>query len=122
MEPANAICLYCQKPIKAGRMDKKFCDAKHKDAYYNNLKVNERKEIKKVDTILKKNRRILKNLFNPASERLISLQAFLKAGYNFEFHTHFIITKTKGNEFTFCYDYGYREVEKDRYKVIKSFT
>jgi len=116
-----AVCLNCYEPIKSGRSDKKFCDSGCKDEYYNKIKINEHKEIKKIDQVLKRNRRILKKLFDPKKEKLVNREILLKAGFEFDFHTHFVITKIKENEFTFCYDYGYREVEKDKYKVIKSF-
>jgi hypothetical protein len=123
MHAAPAICLNCQKPIKSGRSDKKFCDSGCKDEYYNAIKTGEHKEIKKIDIILKRNRRILKKIFNPKKEdKLISREALIKAGFEFEFHTHFVVTKYKANEFIFCYDYGYREVEKGRYQVVPSYA
>lgn len=121
MKGPIGFCLNCAEPIKSGRSDKKFCDDRCKDEYYNRIKTSEHKEIKKIDHILKRNRRILKKLFDPGKEKLISREIFLKAGFEFDFHTHHVITKTKGNEFVFCYDYGYREVEKDKYRVVKSF-
>jgi hypothetical protein len=122
MPAAPAICLYCDKPIKSGRSDKKFCDSGCKDAYYNALKTGEHKEIKEIDTILKRNRRILKKIYNPKKpEKLINREVLIKAGFEFGFHTHFVVTKFKANEFVFCYDFGYREAEKDNFKVIKSF-
>lgn len=120
--PTITICLNCQKPIKSGRSDKKFCDPGCKDAYYNAIKTAEHKEIKKIDIVLKRNRRILKKLYNPKKpEKLTGREVLVKAGFEFDFHTHSIITKFKANEFIFCYDYGYREAEKGKYKVIKSF-
>ena len=121
MKKNITYCLNCNKPILSGRSDKKFCNSGCKDEYYNKLKTDEHKEIKKIDIILKRNRRILKKLFNPKNEKLISRELLIKAGFEFDFHTHFIVTKIKGNEFIFCYDYGYREVEKDKFKLVKSF-
>jgi len=122
MPAAVTTCLYCQKPIKSGRSDKKFCDSGCKDAYYNEKKGNERSEIGKIDVVLKKNRRILKASFNPKKPDVLVLrEKLIKSGFEFDYHTHFVITKTKKNQFIFCYDYGYREVEKDRYQIIKSF-
>ena|SRR5687767_4957102 len=117
----RSICLNCGKPIKSGRIDKKFCDSACKDEYYNAQKIREHKEIKKIDQVLKRNRRILKKLFDPKKEKLVNREVLLKAGFEFDFHTHFVVTKFKANEFIFCYDYGYREVDKNKYKVIKSF-
>ncbi len=115
-------CRYCGKPIRAGRSDKKYCDAGCKDAYTNEIKRKEHAEISRVEGILKKNRRTLKKLFNADKpEQLVTREAIVKEGFEFDFHTHHVITKIKGNEFLFCYDYGYREVEKDWYKIIRQF-
>ena len=115
-------CLYCGKPIKSGRSDKKFCDSGCKDAYNNERKGNERGEIGKIDIVLKRNRRILKGMFNAKKPDLLhDREKLVKAGFEFEYHTHFVVTKVKRNEFVFCYDYGYREVGEGKYQVIKSF-
>jgi hypothetical protein len=116
------LCLNCNEPITKGRSDKKFCDSSCKDEYYNKIKIQEHRAIRKVDQVLIRNRRILKKLFDPRKEdKLINREVLLKAGFDFDFHTHFVVTKFKGNQFVFCYDYGYREVAKDKFKVIKSF-
>ena len=122
MPEAITRCLECHEPITRGRSDKKFCSSECKDKYYNKLKLETKKEIGRIDAILKRNRRILKQLFNPKKEdQLIARETLLMAGFEFRFHTHHVITKIHSNEFIFCYDYGYREVEKDKYKVIKRF-
>lgn len=122
MPPERIICLECHQPITRGRSDKKFCNSTCKDNYYNRLKLEAKKEIGRIDAVLKRNRKILKELFPIQREgRFIARETLLKAGFEFDFHTHHIVTKTRFNEFIFCYDYGYREVEKDRYKIIKSF-
>jgi hypothetical protein len=115
-------CIYCDKQIRSGRSDKKFCDSGCKDAYYNLIKIKEYEEIKKVDNILKRNRRILKKLFNPKPEKAIPKNNLVKMGFEFDFHTHFLITKVKRNEFIFCYDYGYREVSEGQIQIIRSFN
>lgn len=123
MATKTSICLYCGKPIRAGRSDKKFCSSAHKDAYYNALKSEEQQEISKIDGILKRNRRILKKLFNPKKpEQLIAKEVLIKEGFEFGFHTHVVISKTKANEFIFCYDYGYREVESTGNQIVKAYS
>ena len=115
-------CMHCNKIIKSGRSDKKFCDEACKNAFYNLIKIQEHAEIKRVDLILKKNRRILKKLFNPLlAETVVSGESLLKARFEFNFHTHHVITKTFSNEFIFCYDYGYRELTDGKYKIIRDF-
>lgn len=114
-------CLQCGKVIRSGRADKKFCDGLCKDAYHNSLKILKHQEIKKIDLILKRNREILKKVYKPDTEQLFDRDQMLKAGFEFDYHTHHVITKIKRNEFLFCYDYGYREVKKGWYQVIKRF-
>jgi len=116
-------CLYCLEPIKSGRSDKKFCDSECKDAYYNAIKSQEQSEISKIDTILKRNRRILKKLFDPKKEeKMFKREILVKEGFEFGFHTHVAVTRSKSTEITFCYDYGYREIEEGRYRVFQSFS
>jgi hypothetical protein len=114
-------CLFCKKMIRSGRSDKKFCDSICKDAYYNAKKAEDHSDIKKIDMILKKNRRILKKLFTPKNKTLPK-NALVNEGFSFEFHTHVITTKLKGNQFIFCYDHGYREISEGQIQIIKSFA
>jgi hypothetical protein len=116
-----STCLQCGKVIRSGRSDKKFCDALCKDEYHNSRKIATHQEIQRIDLALKKNRNILKQLFQPKVDKLVDRDQLLKAGFEFTFHTHQIITKVKQNEFVFCYDYGYREVKEGWYQIIKSF-
>jgi hypothetical protein len=116
------ICVFCKEPIKSGRSDKKFCDAGCKDAYNNEIKIKEHKEITKIETILRKNRRILKKMYSPQKfDKLFSRESLIKAGFEFGFHTHTIITKSKNNEIIFCFDFGYREMTKDNFQLFPSF-
>ena len=122
MPAAKNVCLYCQKTIKSGRSDKLFCDSGCKDAYNNDIKIQEHSEIRKVMTILKRNRRVLKKMYQPKQrDKLFSRESFIKAGFEFGFQTHTVITKNKANEIIFCFDYGYREASKGSYQVYASF-
>ncbi len=123
MSTATAICLNCGEPITKGRSDKKFCNPGCKDAYYNAIKSEQQQEIGRIDTILKKNRRILKKLFDPDKEEtIVHKDTLVRAGFDFKYHTHHYQSKRQSNEFLFCYDYGYRPVGNDLYKIIKSFN
>ena len=115
------VCLYCDKELKSGRIDKKFCDDGCRNQYHNEQKIAEHAEIKMINNILKNNRKILKALVNDKSSVLVNHDALLRKGFEFDYHTHFVITKTQKNNYTFCYNYGYYEIEKDKYKIVKSF-
>lgn len=118
-----AICKYCHKSIKSGRSDKKFCDSACKDSYYNAIKSEEQGEISKIDSILKKNRRVLKTLFDVKKpDKVVPREELIRQGFEFGFLTHVGVTKAKSNEITFCYDYGYREVKVGSYQLFHSFS
>ena len=122
MLATTPICIHCGKPIKAGRSDKKFCSLTCKDAYNNEIKIREHKEIRKIEGILKRNRRILKKLYHSQhKEKSITREMMIKSGFEFGFHTHTVITRSKGNEIIFSYDYGYREMKKDEFRIFSSF-
>jgi hypothetical protein len=85
-------CLECVKPIKIGRSDRKFCSEGCKNLYHNKRKKGDHQEIKNIDLILKKNRKILSKLFDPKKEKLVLGEMLLKQGFDFTFHTHVHIT------------------------------
>ena len=121
MEEETRFCLQCEKPIKSGRTDKKFCNEGCKSLYHNAKITSEPPEIRRVNKLLRKNRDILKELLGKDSEYICVKETLVKKGFKFDYHTHNIISKSQGNQFTFCYDYGYRELEHNKYKIVKSF-
>lgn len=122
MKEPIGYCLLCKGPIYVGRSIKKFCNPECKDKYNNAIKIREQQEIKKVDTVLRRNRRALKKWYDPKKpERFVTREQLIQSGFEFGFHTHFVITRLKSQELIFCYDYGYREVEKGKYQVYPSF-
>ena len=116
-------CKNCHKLITKGRSDKHFCDSHCKDEFNNAAKIEEGREINKVSTILKKNRRVLKKLFDPDKpDKKINRELLVRAGFEFGFLTHIAVTKGKANEIIFCFDYGYREMESNVYQIYHSFN
>lgn len=120
MIDTSANCLNCQKPLK-GRSDKKYCDEACRNDYFNKQKETERKEIRTIDLALKKNRRILKELLGDSESVTIREKKLQEKGFVFHYHTHHVVTKYKQHEYLFCYDYGYHEIEKGLFKIIKAF-
>ena len=114
-------CLQCGKPLKSGRIDKKFCNEGCRNQYHNAQKIAEHAEIKKINGIIKNNRKILKELLGDNKFVNVSHQDMLKKGFEFGYLTHYVMSKTQGNEYVFIYNYGYHEFEKNKYKVVKSF-
>jgi hypothetical protein len=110
------LCLDCDTAL-VGRSDKKFCDDACRSNYNNKLKSNDLIYIRKVNSILKKNRKILKS-YNPEGKARIGLKKLQSKGFNFDFTTN--IYKTgKGTEYRFCYEYGYLLLPPDDVLLVK---
>jgi hypothetical protein len=115
-------CIQCGKSFgKGSRVDKLFCSDECKNDYHNAIKMANSREIKQVLTILKSNRSILKNLLADKPEVIVTREALLKKGFEFDYHTHHVISQIKQYEFIFSFNYGYRVVDKDGYKIVKGF-
>jgi hypothetical protein len=122
MTTAPYICIQCDGSISRGsRPDKRFCSDKCKNDYHNAIKIANSQEIKQVLAILKRNRGILKAVLGDKPEVIVPRDTLLKKGFEFDYHTHHVISQIRQNEFIFSFNYGYRVMEKDLYKVVKSF-
>jgi len=115
------LCLNCNKEIKIGRADRKFCNELCKNEYHNAEKLKAREEIASIDLALRRNRRLLKKVLGGKTEEIIGRETLEKMGFNFEYHTHHVRSKVKGYEYIFCYNYGYRDAGAGNVKVVKSF-
>jgi hypothetical protein len=115
-EPKN--CLFCDKLLK-GRSDKKFCDDYCRAAYNNELKSITNGQVKNVNNVLAKNRRILEELL-PAGEEMIKTtrEKLLQKGFLFKYITHLYTTKT-GKTYYYCYEYGYLPLDNDWYLIVR---
>lgn len=112
----DKTCLDCGNTIK-GRADKKFCDDQCRSNFNNKLKADDSKEVKRINSILFKNRKILSKL-NPDGKIKVPKAKLEKAGFNFSYHTHQYQT-AKGATYVFCYDYGYLVLESDWYLLVR---
>jgi hypothetical protein len=117
-------CLNCGQPLDPGkgRVDRLYCDERCKNAFHNARSIEENGELNRIELVLKKNRRVLKKMFARKDKDQISKERLLKEGFDFVFYTHHVTSKIIGNSFTFCFDYGYREVEPGVYKIVKAFA
>ena len=69
-------------------------------------------------SILKRNRRILSTLSQRTDEHgYIEVRNLQEYGFNFSYHTH-IRWDEKGNQMTFCFEYGYIIQRKDTAKIV----
>lgn len=109
-------CLECSDEF-TGRSDKKFCSDYCRNAYNNKLRGESSNYIRNINNVLRRNRKIMEDLA-PNGKGKATKEKLLQLGYNFEYFTNQLSTKT-GNNYTFCYDFGFMEIEKDYYAIVK---
>lgn len=108
-------CLECGDTLR-GRIDKKFCSDQCRNAYNNKYKGDYNNYVKKINYILRKNRRILAE-FNPDGKSKIHRTRLLEQGFNFSYYTNTFITKN-GNVYYFCYDQGYLPIDNNFFALV----
>ena len=112
----DKTCLECGDKI-VGREDKKFCSDGCRNAYNNKINKDSTNFMRNVNNKLRKNYRILSAL-NVDGKAKTTRAKLLSKGFDFEFFTNILETKT-GNTYFFVYDQGYRVLEDDYYMLVK---
>lgn len=103
-------CLDCGDIIH-GRTDKKFCSDQCRNNYNNKLNRDTNNFVRNVHGLLRKNRRILSDLYSEGKVR-IHKDALFALGYNFSFFTH-MIESADGKLYHYCFEFGYKETDND---------
>ncbi|MBK1438785.1 hypothetical protein JHJ32_02195 [Parapedobacter sp. ISTM3] len=109
-------CLDCGEPL-AGRADKKFCDDACRSNYNNRRNAEENGYLRRVNSILKRNRKILETL-NPEGKVKVRWKTLVSAGFNFDYITDMYETNN-GSQYRFCYEYGYLLLDNDEVLLVK---
>lgn len=108
-------CLECGDNLK-GRIDQKFCSDYCRNTYNNRLNSDSTKYIRRINNILRKNRRILHGL-NPNGKITVDGITLAEEGFNFHYYTNAYTTK-KGSTYYFCYDQGYLRMDNDQFMLV----
>jgi len=101
-------CRECGEEF-TGRSDKVYCSDHCRTSHYNKVNGDSSRAIRSVNRILRKNRRILKDL-NRNGKAKVLRKALAAKGFNFTYHTSTYTTR-KGNTYVFCYDQGYLDLQ-----------
>lgn len=109
-------CPECGDPVY-GRIDKKFCSDQCRNAFNNKQMGYSNDYMRKINIVLRKNRRILEEL-NPNGKTKVHLQQLKKKGFDFDYHTNLYTTKN-GHTYHFCYEHGYLKLEGDFFALVK---
>ena len=110
------VCLNCGYELH-GRSDQKYCSDSCRNAYNNQQNYNSTNFIRNINNILKRNKKILEQLC-PYDKAKSTKGKMATDGFNFNYHTNTYLTK-KGQEYIFCYDYGYLELENNQVVIVK---
>lgn len=89
-------------------MDKKFCDIDCRSVYNNKKRRDQEKELHKINSIIRKNRTILKTLC-PKGKATVRKEELDEMGFDTNYFTTIFPTKG-GNVYYFCYEYGYSPI------------
>lgn len=99
-------CTHCGKELH-GRLDKKFCDAYCRNTYNNLNRSVEEQRIIKINSLIRSNRKILKDLC-PQGKATVRREVLEAMGYDFNFFSSFYPTKV--GIYYLCYDYGFSPI------------
>ena len=108
LQKSEKNCPECTQKI-VGRSDKKFCSDQCRSSHYHRIHGIQTSSVAKINSILKKNRRILESMLEK-NKISISKSALLSEGFNFCYFTH----HGQNDNFktpVFCYEFGYLDTD-----------
>lgn len=108
-------CLFCGDPIK-GRSDKKFCDDSCRNALNNKKSASSNNLMRRVNRILSKNRKILKELYT-LNEKKANKESLVFRGFVFNYFTS-VYENTQGKKCYFIYDLGYCFIDDAEHDLL----
>ena len=98
------LCKECGDKFN-GRADAKFCSSHCRSAFNNKAHGYTNSYVRKVNAILRKNRKIMADM-NPDGKCRVKRGDLIKANFDFNYLTNKYDTKG-GKTYMFCYDQGY---------------
>ena len=110
-------CLNCSKTLK-GRADKKFCDENCRNQYNNNLNSDTNAEMRAIQNILRKNRRILVEILADNEKLKTSLKKLTDKGFKLDYLTYLYTTKT-GSQYRYSFEYGIMLLDEGMVLIVK---
>ena len=114
---SEKLCLNCSKPLK-GRADKKFCDEACRNQYNNTLNSDTNAEMRQVQNILRKNRRILIEVLGENEKLKTTLKKLTDRGFLPDYLTYLYNTKT-GSQYRYSFEYGIMLLEENMVLIVK---
>ncbi|MEQ8472645.1 MAG: hypothetical protein RIC35_15745 [Marinoscillum sp.] len=108
-------CLTCGKTL-TGQSDKKFCDAYCRNSFNNLYKAADEQYIQQVSSLIRHNRRILKDLC-PEGKSTVRKEVLDIRGFDYKYFSG--IFSSAKLTYYICYDYAFAAViEKGKEKAL----
>lgn len=100
------------------RKNQRYANRQNQIAYNNMIARTDRMAIRAIDTILTRNRKILRSLLGPRPEFVVRKVRLLSLGYNFIFHTHRMLVNEKDKKYADCvYEFVLERIINDNFKI-----
>jgi len=115
-QESSRVCESCGEVI-TGRSDKRFCSDYCRNTKHNKLNRDNSNYTRKVNNILRRNRRILAR-FNPNGKAKVLGTTLMEEGFNFAYYTNIYETR-KGARYHVCYDQGYLKLDDGYYALVE---
>lgn len=109
-------CIECLD-LLIGRCDKKFCSDSCRNAYHNKISGSANNLVRNINSILRRNRRILEELATHSGLKT-TRHRLLERGFNFDYYTGHR-QNSKGALYYRCYEYGFLAKENDVVYIIR---
>ncbi|MCM0041643.1 MAG: hypothetical protein NBV61_02635 [Algoriphagus sp.] len=118
MHTEKRFCRSCGQ-ILHGRSDKKFCDDGCRNTFNNQQNSIQNKEIRNINSVLKRNRAILLAKLPEGKKQLkVSKDQLLVMGFNLRYMTHQLVLPS-GLTAQFCYELGWVSLDEDCYLIVR---
>ena len=114
---SKKLYLECETPL-VGKVDKKFCNDMCRNSYNNLINKDANEYVRKVNVILRQDRRILSSLMNGSDKGKANKEQLLLNCFNFYYYTNICQTK-QGKKYYFNYELGYLELEEEQFGLVK---
>jgi hypothetical protein len=118
MQTEKRFCQCCGHPIH-GRSDKKFCDDGCRNTFNNQQNSAQNKEMRCINTILKRNRAILLAKL-PAGKKQVKVpkEQLVVMGFHLKYMTHQQVLPN-GLSAQFCYELGLVILEENYCLIVR---
>ena len=115
-------CEFCSEEFTPKRIDARFCDRLCQSTSHNRTKSKEESYLKPIFKVIKKNRTILKNIFEDSEivDNVVPSIYLTQCGFELGYVTMFMLCHETKVELHMVGDYSVRKISEDKFKVEKN--